>query len=847
MRQVSYWDVAALSVFTRRMGVVMLFGGIVSLPTTSWSMETIPVMAMNATTLPVTFQANHGQFNSEVKFFSQQRGGSLLLSSSERVFVFDPPHEALSGSITQNSPRSSMLRMRFIGANPSPTIKGLDPLHGKYHYLGGSDPARWHTDIPMYARVRYDEVYPGIHMVYYGNKGHFEYDVIVESGANPHDVTIGFDGVDTMAIDRGGNLVLSVAGARLIYQKPVIYQDVTESPTGDGVTRTRVPIKGGYRITNDGNVRFHVAAFDRTKPLVIDPVLLYSTYLGGNGLDHGAGIGLDANGHVFVAGTTNGGFPTESSLQPTGAGVQDVFVAKFTSQGNELIYSTVIGGHDIDVANDMAVDANGAVYVVGSTFSKNFPATAGAFQTRMNGGVDAFAFKLNPEGSAFIYSTFLGSSESDIGLGITVSSLGEAFMTGRTGSEDFPTSDAAVQPQSGGEDDAFVTRLNASGTDLLYSTYLGGAGDDQGEAIVVDSFGQVVVTGVTDSENFPTTAESVQTVLGGRDDAFIVKLNSEGTQLEYSSYLGGKGDDIGRGVALDSAGNGYIVGGTRSRDFPTTEGVLQPGFGSNNVARNGDAFVLKLAPTGEFLIFSTYVGGQRDDIGNSIALDVSGNAYITGRTTSDDFPVMNAVQEEKNGGIFDGETFAAKLHSDGELLLYSTYIGGRSDDVGTSIIVDRGGNAYIAGKTTSVDFPTTDAVQEIFGRESDAFILKITDVEQAGLPDLSAEIMKFKHKVKASGDQLVVKLNIGNFGASADIAPFFVSLFVSDDNVFDDNDRPARQSFQVEVLEPRIRKFKVRELESLVDKFAIIVIDDGDAVVEGNERNNMLIRAIGGG
>ena len=590
---------------------------------------------------------------------------------------------------------------------------------------------------------------------------------------------------------------------------------------------------------------FQVAAFAQTTPLLVDPVLLYSTFLGGNGLDQGAGIAVDANGNIFVAGTTDGGFPTEGSLQLTGAGLQDVFVAKLTPRGDVLIYATVIGGHDIDVANGIAVDAEGNAYVVGSTFSEDFPVTDGTFQTKIGGSIDAFVFKLNPEGKTLLYSTFLGKSGSDIGLGVAVNSFGEAFVTGRTGSEDFLTSDAAVQPQSGGGVDVFVTQLNVSGAELLYSTYVGGRGDEQGEAIVVDSSGQVVITGMTRSENFPTTDGAAQTVLGGQQDAFVTKLSSEGTQLVYSSYLGGGGSDEGKGIALDGMGNSYIVGGTRSSDFPTTEGVFQAEFGSlGSGIVNGDAFVSKLDPTGQSLVFSTYLGGRRDDIGNDIAVDETGHAYLTGRTTSNDFPVVNPIQGEKNGETFTGEMFATKLNPDGDMLSYSTYVGGRRDDLGAAIVVDPGGNVYVTGKTTSVDFPTAGALQEIFGRESDVVILKIAEGERSELPDLSAEITKFKHKVKASGEQLVVKLNIGNFGSGRNIAPFFVSLFVSDDNVFDDGDRPARQSLRVEGAELGIRKFKVRDLEPVTGKFAIIIIDDGDAVAEGNESNNVLIREI---
>ena len=826
--------------------VLCVLGGLADFPQTVGSVETAAAKALRTTTsvLSLTFQPNRGQYDAKVKFLARQGSASLLLTT-ESGLVLDTTHAAMTGTIAQDIPHPSVVRMRFVGANATPKIRELDLLPGKHHYLVGNDPTYWHTDIPLYARVRYDDVYPGVDIVYYGNEGRLEFDAIVEPGADPHDISLRFSGVEMMVIDSSGNLVLAVAGRRFVYQKPVIYQDSVPSLAGIDTLPARTPIKGEYQLTSEGNVEFRVAAFDRTKPLVIDPVLVYSTYLGGNGFDQGGGVGVDANGNMFVAGTTNGTFPAEDTLQSTGEGLQDVFISKLTPQGDALIYSVVIGGHDIDVANDIAVDAEGHVYVVGSTFSEDFPATDGVFQPTIGGGVDAFVLKLDSEGSALMYSTFLGKTGSDIGLSVAVDVSGQAFVTGRTRSDDFPTSDEAVQSQLGGGGDAFVTRLNASGSELLYSTYLGGIGDDQGEAIAVDSSGQVVVTGVTGSENFPTTAESVQPEMGGQHDAFVARINSEGTQFVYSTYLGGEGNDEGLGVALDDVGNVYAVGATRSSEFPTTTGVLQQGFGSiAGSVVNRDVFVSKIDPTGQSLLFSTYLGGQRDDVGNSIAIDDTGHAYITGRTTSNDFPVVSPVQGEKNGGVFDGEMFVSKLNPDGDVLSYSTYVGGEGDDSGVSIIVDPVGNAYVAGRTTSADFPTTDALQENFGRASDVVIVKIADVGQPRLPDLSAVITKFKHKVKESGDQLVVKLNVRNFGAGVNVPPFFVALFVSDDNVFDDGDRPARQSMRINSLESGERKFKVGELEPLAEKFAIVVIDDGDAVSEGNENNNVIIRSI---
>ena len=819
------------------MGIAMLFGSLVGVPT-AWSVEPATAKTVRVATLalPLTFQPNHGQFDRKVQFLSRLPGVSVLLASTESILVLGQ----------QNSPRPLLLRMRFLGADPSPEITGLDVVSGVHHYLIGRDPARWIGDIPRYAKVRYGGVYPGIHVVYYGTGGQLAYDVIVEPGADPHDVVLGIDGVEAMTIDRTGDLVLSVDDMRLIYRRPVIYQQSTDSVVG--AIRTRVPIEGGYRITSDGNVGFRVGAFDRTKPVVIDPVLVYSTYLGGIGVDRGSGVGVDGSGNVFVAGTTNGRFPIQDSLQSADAGVQDVFVAKLSPQGDALIYSTIVGGHDIDVANDLAVDDDGHVYVIGSTFSEDFPVTDSSFQTTLDSGVDAFVFKLNPDGNMLVYSSFLGGDDSDLGIGIAVNALGEAFVTGRTNSGDFPIGNDAVRQQSSGGSDAFVTRLDAGGTAIISSTYLGGRGDDQGGAIIVDSLGRATVTGMTRSDDFPVTSEGMQTDFGGRSDGFVTRLSADGMQIEYSTYLGGEGNDEGRDIVVDTTGSVYVVGGTHSSDFPITDGVLQPTFGSfRSGAVNGDAFVSRLDSAGGALIFSTYVGGQGDDTGHGIAVDDTGHAYIVGRTTSNDFPIVNAVQADKRGGLFDGDMFATKMTPEGSGLVYSTYLGGRRDEIGTAIVVDGDGNAYITGSTRSADFPTADALQAVFGRESDVVLLKMAEAEPSSTPDLVAEITKFTHKIKASGDQLVVRLDIRNRGGSVGVVPFFVSLLVSDDAVLDDTDRPARQSLRVDLVETGKQRFKVQGLEPLEGKFAVILVDDGDMVPEGDEGNNMLIRAIGEG
>ncbi len=826
------------------MGIVL---SIVMFSLGGWTLEVVEAKVAIPTKLavPLVFQPNSGQFKSEIKFFAQNGRADLLLDTASGLLlsIIHPP---LQESLASHAHHASSVQMSFIGANVAPTVKAMGPLSSRYHYFLGSNPQEWRTDILLYEKVRYEDVYSGIDVEYYSADENLEFDMFVSPGADPGKILLGFEGIDTLTIDPLGNLVLVVDDVRLVYKRPVVYQDRMPELYQGNISEGRIHIEGTYRITDEGNVGFQIGAFDSSKPLVIDPVLVHSTYLGGRGFDQGTGVAIDAVGSIFVAGTTNGGFPSKTSLPSVGQQLQqDVFIAKFGAQGDELIYSVVIGGRDIDVANDIRLGPSGDIYVVGTTFSDDFPTTEGALQRNKDGSTDAFILKLNTEGNAFGYSTFLGGAGLDIGLGASVNVLGEAFITGQTRSENFPVSDGALQGKLDGDRDAFVTRLNARGDEVLYSTYLGGGGDEQGQAIVVASSGESVVTGLTGSKKFPITSDAVQPEMGGQEDVFVAKISSDGRDIVYATYLGGGGKDIGRGIALDDLDNMYVVGATLSNNFPTTDGVLQEKLGSlPNTIVNRDAFVSKLSPTGDSLLFSTYLGGRGDDRGNSIAVDDLGRAYITGRTTSENFPTVASLQSQKSGDILGGEMFVARLSVDGGELSYSTYLGGDGDDSGKSIAVDSSHSAYVVGAARSNNFPTNNSFQENFAGESDAVILKISDSEQSNLPDIAAELTKFKHKVKASGDQLVVKLNLRSSRGAKTISPFFVSLFISDDKVFDDTDRPARQSIRVDLLESSKLKFKVKQLEPLLGKFAIIVLDDSNGITESNEENNIFIQAI---
>jgi carbohydrate binding protein with CBM6 domain/beta-propeller repeat-containing protein len=651
------------------------------------------------------------------------------------VLVLAPPNpegkqDGRSTPGRREAPAQAMpvaIRMSIVGAAPAPLVSGLEELPGKANYFIGKDPAKWRTNVPTYAKVHYREIYPGIDLVYYGNQRQLEYDFVVAPGADPNKIVLGFKGADKIEIDAQGDLVLDAPGGAIRQHKPVIYQEI------DGV---RQEIAGSYVRKSANRVGFKVAAYDQSRPLIIDPVVLsYSTYLGGTGNDTGAGIAVDANGNAYVTGSASSGFPTTpGAFNATGGGV---FVTKLNAAGTALVYSTYLG---IGSGGAIAVDADGNAYVTGSA-SSDFPTTPGALNAT-GGGV--FVTKLNATGSALVYSACFGGSRWEKGNGIAVDAMGHAYVTGSTLSADFPTTAGAFQPIFGGgpsdengkpPEDAFVTKLNPTATGLIYSTYLGGIGDDHGNGIAIDPDGNAYVTGDTKAINFPTTPTSFQPVFGGARDAFVTKLHATGSLLLYSTYLGGSDDDIGYAIAVDAGGNAFVTGQTLSANFPTTPGAFQ------SPASNGfpnSAFVTKLHSTGSTLVYSTCLGGTGVEIAFGIALDASGNAYVTGATGSSDFPTTPGAFQPNFAGFQDA--FVTKVNPAGAGLVYSTYLGGSDADQGSGIAVDVAGNAYVTGFTRGANFPTTaGAFQPVFGGaqfygDGDAFVAKIAEATQPSPP-----------------------------------------------------------------------------------------------------------------
>jgi hypothetical protein len=732
--------------------------------------------------LPLSFEANHGQTDSQVQFLSRGHGYTVFLASTEAVLVLQgsegrprstspkpriaqkfqahhslssaaalklgiPPlrdspaqlrHGGASGLVQSELPSSpepkasTVLRMKLVGANDSPRVAGLEQLPGRSNYFLGKDPKRWRTNVPTYAKVKYDSVYPGVDLVYYGNQGQLEYDFVVAPGANPRDIGLSIQGANRVNVDSQGDLVVDMGSEVVRLHKPIIYQSENSSSE---IKNQKLKIDGNFVLHGKNQVGFQVAEYDTSKPLVIDPVLKYSTYLGGSGDDFGGfldSVAVDPRGNAYIIGQTNSiDFPTTTgALQTTFAGIGDVFftgdafVAKLNAAGTALVYSTYLGGTADELGKSIAVDPAGNAYLAGDTFSTDFP-TMNPIQAANGGGFDSFLAKLNPAGDALVYSTYLGGSDWDIDPMIDIDPSGNLYAQGFTFSTDFPTTTGAFQATcascSNGLPDTYVAKLNAAGNALVYSTYLGGSGEDVcGLQIAVDPTGNVYVIGITNSTDFPTTPGAFQTSLvPGSDthDSFLTKLNRDGTGLVYSTYLGGSDFDFIFGTAVDAVGNAYVTGFTFSNDFPTMN-PIQPAY-----AGGGDAFMAKLNRDGTALVYSTYLGGTDFEQGAGMAVDPAGNAYAVGTTYSTDFPTLNPIQGA-NAGL--GDAFVTQLNASGNALAFSTYLGGSGDDEAGAIVLDSRGNVYIDGLTTSTDFPLLNALQPAFGGGySDAFVAKI--------------------------------------------------------------------------------------------------------------------------
>jgi hypothetical protein len=671
--------------------------------------------------LPPTFVANEGQFDSRV---------SWAVAGSEATAYF------LNGAVRWALPGRAekpgwAVDQTFVGAR-STAAKASIVGSSHFNYFVGQT---HRTGVSTAAELVHEDAWPGVDIVWSGKGASIETTYRVAPGADPDQVRVAWTGASSISVTNDGRLAVETPARTFEEDAPIAFQEV------DG---GRVAVEVAYELTSPTGYGFRLGTYDPTRPLVIDPtVLLYSSFLGGGGDDTGEGIAVDPVGNAYVTGSTTsdaGTFPeTPGAFQSANTGSAS-FVAKVDPTGSSLLYATFVGG---SLAAAIAVDSGGSAYVTGDTISTygTFPVTAGVFQTSNAGSYDAFVIKLNPAGSGLIYATFLGGNLIDGGGGIAVDAAGNAYVGGRTesGSNTFPETSGVFQPENGGGSmDAFVAKVNPTGTALLYASFLGGSNQEVGTDIAIDQAGNSYVTGITQSTapSFPVTAGAFQTQSGGSGDAFVAKVNPTGTMLLYSSFLGGENWEVGEGIAIDGAGSAYLTGytGSTAATFPETPGAFQ-------IVNSGssDAFVVKVNPSGSALVYASFLGGINSESGQGIAVDGAGNAYVTGYTdsTAATFPVVaGAFQRENAGGA---DAFVAKVNPAGTNLLYSGFLGGRripndlgeSADAANGIAIDAAGHAFVTGYTSSVDntFPTTPgAFQTTFGGPRDAFVVKIGEI-----------------------------------------------------------------------------------------------------------------------
>src|SRR6266403_72175 len=743
--------------------------------------------------LPISFEENVGQSAREVSYLSRGSGFELFLTPQEAVLALQNPvprdlsprhrfatlralHQA---RLARKVATTTALRMRFEGSNPKAQIAGLDVMPGRVNYFIGNDPKKWRTDVRTFSRVKYAGLYPGVDLIFYGNGRRLEYDFVVSPGADPDAIRLNLQGARKARINNSGDVVLSVGRGEVLIQKPLIYQVI------DGKRRE---IAGNFVLSGVHELAFQVPHSDRSEPLILDPVLNYSTYLGGSSDDQGAAIAVDANGNVIVAGTSfSTDFPTSSNAfmpQPLAAnvnGASAAFVSEIDPTGTQLKYSTYLAGSTpFDFAFGVSVDPTGKIYVTGTTVSTDFPTSStnpnfkpgfkvGTNNTNLNG--TSFIVKLDPAATtgqnSLLYSSYIGGTNGtqligDIGQSIAVDANGVAYVTGYTDSSPGTSvTDLTGFPVVGGfqttlgsvNGNAFLAKIDTTqsgAASLLYSTYFGGNAvnfnsvtdfiADVGNGVVIDSNSNAYMTGVTYSTDLAVTANAVQTAYptgNSTNTAFLGRVNTTQTgsaSLAYLSYLGGTGPDFGDAIALGPNNVGYLTGQTRSLNFPTTTGAY-----STSGNTSGQAYVTLVntnAAVGAPPAYSTFLGGTGGDDGFGIRVDATGNAYVAGGTSSSDFPITSGAFQPALATSAAGDGFVFKLNPGGNGnadLLYSTYFGGSGSaviDQIAGIAIDTSNNIYVTGVTASNTtfpvFPNPGAFQTTLHGTSDAFVAKLT-------------------------------------------------------------------------------------------------------------------------
>jgi len=733
--------------------------------------------------LSPVFEANQGQADPQVKFLFRGRGytafltsGSMVLSLRPTQVVPIPQTNNLPATSNVVSASNATIQFRLSGAAKSPAVIGEDRKPGKVNYFIGNDPTKWRTNVPTYTRVRYKSVYPGIDLVYYGNSRQLECDFAVSPGANPNRIQFEITGAREIRVDAAGNLLLKTDSGELHFESPVVYQESNGQ---------RVVIDGGYVVNDPTHVSFHVASYDRAKPLVIDPVLVYSTYLGGSGTDQPAGIAVDSSGSVYVAGSTDSADFPLATLGSLPTAVDHVFVAKLDPTGSNLVYADYIGGSNTDFGYALALDSSNNVYVTGSTASADFP-MLNPFQGTYPGSSNGFLTKISPDGSSLLYSTYFGGNGSDLPSSVAIDPAGEMVIAGYTSSTNLPVANAyqsSVSANLGGMygDYGFLAKFTPDGSSLSYSTYFGGNSNlplNCGGTpcwippasfilgMVLDAAGNAYITGSTNTYNFPVTQGAYQTTDSTQQNGTVgfVSKFSGGGSLQYSTYFYDPNGVVTdpTAIAVDGSGSAYVTGITFSWNgtFPlTSTGICDPGvYGSGC----NYAFVTKFDSAGATLAYSTYLGPNNSAVPQAVVLDGNNDAYILGFTGSNLFSTVNGIESFSGGN----DVLLVEIDPTASTQLFATYLGGSGNDqpAPAGMVLDATGNLYITGLTDSSDFPVTQAAfQSVLGGNTDAFILKMGAASAPAVALSPASLQYASQPVSSSSQpQTVLLRNMGS-------------------------------------------------------------------------------------
>jgi Beta-propeller repeat len=739
--------------------------------------------------LPLTFEANQGQTGAQAKFVAHGKGYSAFLTAGGMILSLRPskilqaqPMANAAPTASPNQPLKTTLQFNLLGAAQNPMVIGEDQRPGRANYFFGKDPKRWLTNVPTYGRVRYKNVYPGIDLVYYGNRQRLEYDFAVSAGGDPNRIQFEIKGADQIQLDSNGDLILKISGDEVRFQSPIVYQESRGQ---------RVDVNGQYAITDSTHVGFRVAQFDSSKPLVIDPVLVYSTYLGGSGDESPTGIAIDSAGSIYVGGYTDSiDFPlaTLGTLSP---GDSHAFVAKLDATGSNLIYSDYLGGSSLDIAYALTLDGTNNVYISGTTASSDFPMVS-PYQGTYPGASSAFLTKISPDGSSLLYSTYFGGNGYGVSVALAVDGSGNMIIAGYTTSTNLPVANAyqaSVSANLGGVFGTygFLTKFSPDGSSLAYSTYFGGSSNVEGvcqgspcwfgpvsyiAGMAMDSSGSAYVAGNTDTSDFPVTSGAYLTTdtIPDGQVGFVGKFDSSGS-LQYSTYFyDPSGSTIGiDAIAADESGSAYITGqGISDVSFPiTSTSICDPAVYGEGCST---AFVTKFDPSGATLLYSTFLGPNNSAQPAALKIDSNKDVYVLASSYSPSFSLVNPLEPWTNpDDLLDWEALVVEIDPTATSQLWSTFLGGSSGSYGAGLALDSTGNLFVLGRTSATDFPITQTAfqNQYGGGQLDAFVLKIAADSAPSVAFGSATLEFASQTVGTTSDpQLALLRNMGSVALS---------------------------------------------------------------------------------